>query len=263
MNIYDQFFQGITPDEWELFAEDFFVSIGFEILDSPAIGADSGKDLKVKYENKKYIVSCKHFISSGHSVRPSDEQNILDRVVHHKVDGFIGFYSTQISAGLQERFNELNNNPNFNFKFVYFDKSQISNIIPRMSFTILQKYGMCNGLTYVLNVPEYEYKPLECLYCKKDILNPLNINKSMVAIYKNQNGELEYVYGCKACLPMNELAWGEISQVLYLEQLQGWNSMVDCFEKDDVVSKTFYKNRSIFGDRILQRTYPQNLGTWI
>ncbi|MFR2529635.1 MAG: hypothetical protein ACLS9F_18495 [Clostridium paraputrificum] len=262
MNIYDSFFLGMDANEWELFAEDFFRCLGGDILDSPAIGTDGGKDLKVQLNDKKYIVSCKHFIESGKSVGLSDEPSISDRVIQHDVDGFIGFYSTQISTGLKERFDTINNNPKYNCECIYYDKSSISNFIPYIDFRTLQKYGICNGLSYVLNVPKEEYKPLECVSCKKDILSNSNINSSIVAIYENGD-KLSYLYGCKSCLPMNEIAYAEISQVLHLEQLNGWNSFVDEILSGNDVDNDFYKNKNYFDNRILQKIYPQNLGTWI
>ncbi|EMH2709973.1 hypothetical protein SI855_002721 [Clostridioides difficile] len=261
MNIYDDFYRGMNPNEWEFFAVDFFKMAGYTILDLPAIGPDGGKDLKVEYEGKKYIVSCKHFIISGNTVGTGVEENILDRVVQHEVDGFIGFYSTQISNSLKERFDKLNSN--CNYTFTYLDKYLISQYIPYMNFQTLQKFGMCNGLTYVSNVPESDYKPLNCLFCgKKDILDPLNIDMSIVTVY-NYDNEYHYAYGCKGCIPVSIYPWADISQVLHLEHLQKWNNEVDFIKNEYKVSEDFYRYESIFNNRILQRIYPQNLGTWL
>lgn len=262
MNIYDDFFKGITPDDWELFAEDFFSHMGFDIITAPSIGADGGIDLKVSYKDKTYLVSCKHFINSGNSVKPSDEQNILDRVGHHNTDGFIGFYSTQISSGLSDRLENLNKTHKPRYSFSYIDKSKISEVIPKMPFTTLQKYGLCNGLAYVLNVPESRYKPLGCLNCGKDILDPQNIPYSIIGLYVNKSEELEYLYGCKSCLPAIT-PFAEVSQVLHLEWLQGWSEVVEDYVEDYNLSEHFYTCKSNFDTKILQRVYPQNLGTWI
>lgn len=263
LNIYDDFYRGMDPNEWEFFAVDFLKTAGYTILDLPTIGPDGGKDLKVEYEGKKYIVSCKHFIRSGKTVNLSNEENILDRVVQHEVDGFIGFYSTQISNGLKERFDKLNSNPKYNYTFEYLDKYLISQYIPCMNFQTLQKFGICNGLTYVLNVPKNDYKPLNCLFCgKKDILNPLNINSSIVTVY-NYNNEYHYAYGCKSCIPISIFPWADIAQVLHLECLMDWNDEVDFIKNEYKISEDFYKYESIFNNRILQRIYPSNLGTWI
>lgn len=261
LNIYDDFYRGMDPNEWEFFAVDFLKTAGYTILDLPTIGPDGGKDLKVEYEGKKYIVSCKHFIRSGNTVGTGVEENILDRVVQHEVDGFIGFYSTQISNSLKERFDKLNSN--CNYTFTYLDKYLISQYIPYMNFQTLQKFGMCNGLTYVSNVPESDYKPLNCLFCgKKDILDPLNIDMSIVTVY-NYDNEYHYAYGCKGCIPVSIYPWADISQVLHLEQLQKWNNEVDFIKNEYKVSEDFYRYESIFNNRILQRIYPQNLGTWL
>jgi hypothetical protein len=98
-------------DTWELFARDFLVELGFVIEVGPGRGADAGKDLLISEQlrgtlhssNFKWLVSCKHFATSGKSVGTEDETNITDRLKHHKADGFMGFYSTMPSSALVTR----------------------------------------------------------------------------------------------------------------------------------------------------------------
>ena len=56
-------------------------------------------------------MSCKHFSHSksgkGTSVGVEDETNISDRVRTFKCQGFIGFYSTVVSSGLNTRLENL------------------------------------------------------------------------------------------------------------------------------------------------------------
>lgn len=95
-------------DRFELFAREMLQTIGFEILEQPDRGADGGKDLLVRETlrgiNKnhpiKWLVSAKHHAHSGKSVTPSDETNIRERVDALSADGFLGFYSTLPSSGL-------------------------------------------------------------------------------------------------------------------------------------------------------------------
>ena len=95
-------------DHFELFSREFLKALGFEILEQPDRGADGGKDLLIQESlrgiNKdhaiKWLVSAKHFAHSGNSVRPSDEINIRERVEKFNADGFLGYYSTLPSAGL-------------------------------------------------------------------------------------------------------------------------------------------------------------------
>lgn len=104
-------------DTFELFARDFLEGMGYNVLQSPHRGADFGKDLLVKeirtgiggLTHKKWLVSCKHYATSGKSVTQDDEPDILDRVNVHECDGFIGFYSTLPSSSLSNKLEKLKN----------------------------------------------------------------------------------------------------------------------------------------------------------
>ena len=48
----------------------------------------------------KWLVSCKHYANGNKSVSANDELNILERVISHKCNGFIGFYSTIAATSL-------------------------------------------------------------------------------------------------------------------------------------------------------------------
>lgn len=95
-------------DSFEMFSRDFFECLGYRILSNPDRGADGGKDIVVEEkrvgpggENTvKWLVSCKHKAHSGNTVKPTDDPNIRDRVEANQCDGFIGFYSTIPSSGL-------------------------------------------------------------------------------------------------------------------------------------------------------------------
>src|SRR5262245_57290916 len=105
-------------DGWELFARDFLVERGVYIDWTVDRGADQGKDMVAVEQLKgslgryrmRWLVSCKHFATSGRSVSATDEQNVLDRIKEFKADGFIGFYSTLASAGLNTRLRALRDN---------------------------------------------------------------------------------------------------------------------------------------------------------
>ena len=108
MNRFDNFFRNMTDEEWEKFA--VLRQVGYIPITLPAYGIDSGKDFLVERQNIRYIVSCKHYIKSGKHVGQDDEQNIGDRLLQHNVNGFIGFYSTGITTGLQKRLDGICNN---------------------------------------------------------------------------------------------------------------------------------------------------------
>jgi len=260
MNVYDDFFKNISPEEWEFFAIDFLADNGFSIINYPSRGIDGGSDGIVKYNNITYIVSCKHYFNSGKSIGTDTEQSILDRVYQHNANGFIGFYSTLLSSSLQNRLNQLENKINI----LIYDKNIISDYLPRISSFILHKYGLPNQFKYVLNVSKEEYEPLNCLVCNRDILDDNNISFSMALITRNNNNELEYLYGCKKCIGNYfDIGWCEINQVLHLEQLNGWIYYVNDLIKNNKVSYQFYKNKNDFESRLQQKVYPSNWGRWL
>jgi len=106
-------------DEFELFARDFFAYLGYRIISEPDRGQDGGKDIIIQEirkgiggeTNLLWLVSCKHFSHSragkGTSVGVEHETNISDRVRAFKCQGFIGFYSTVVSSGLNDRLENL------------------------------------------------------------------------------------------------------------------------------------------------------------
>lgn len=261
MNVYDSFFENISPESWEFFAADFLSSLGFSILQYPSLGADGGLDALVEFNGKKYLVSCKHYIISGSSVGVTDEQSILDRIIQHQASGFIGFYSTVVSTALYDRFKALTQQ---GYECIVYDKNKISDFLPKISSHVLQKYGLPNQIKYVMNVSECSYKPLGCLECGLDILHEDNISSSLALICLGNSGELEYLYGCKRCLgDISDLGWVEVSQSLHQEQLNGWIGYVNDYLNRKNVSSTFYKHKSEYESGIQQRMYPSNWGRWL
>lgn len=261
MNVYDDFFRSISPDDWEFFSIDFLSSLGYNIIQPPSRGADGGRDSIVSLNETTFVVSCKHFIQSGKAVGVSDETSIIDRIIQHKAHGFIGVYSTLISTSLSDRFRLLSEQ---GYKCLYFDKNQISNILPKMSSWTLQKYATPKLFKYPLNVPEYMYRPLPCPGCGDDILSEKVIPYAMALIYLNNNDQLEYLYGCKKCISgISDRGWIECSQALHQEQLTGWINYVRDIMDSFSLSKDFYKNKNEFESALQQRIFPSNWGQWL
>lgn len=264
MNGYDNFFIQMNDEEWERFAVDVLYSCGFSILTMPAFGADGGKDLLVEKDNITYIVSCKHYITSQKHVGTSHESDIVDRMVQHGANGFIGFYSTGISIKLQERLDGICKK--FNYSYIIFDKNIISSVIQKMDSKILFNYGI-DKTSYYMNVSQDEYKPLKCMYCEKDILTDENIPASLAGLAELKDGSIEFVYGCKTCWLKYKFYLGiflEIEQALHVEQLLGWDNLIDDIINSNQVtlSQNFYENKNNFEKRVRQRQYPQNYGLW-
>ncbi|MBO4923626.1 MAG: hypothetical protein J5382_05825 [Bacteroidales bacterium] len=99
---------GGQQDAFELFARDFLFYLGYQIIEGPDRGADGKRDLIVAERVSgistditiKWLVSCKHYAHSGAAVKDSDEINIHERILQHKCDGFMGFYSTLPATSL-------------------------------------------------------------------------------------------------------------------------------------------------------------------
>ena len=134
-------------DEFELFARDFFVYLGYKIISEPDRGQDGGKDILVQEsrtgiggETKVlWLVSCKHFahsnVGKGKAVGVDDEINVSDRLSSNKCDGFIGFYSTIASSGLTQKLKGLSEDKRKEFQI--FHRGNIEEILFR-SFEGLQ-----------------------------------------------------------------------------------------------------------------------------
>ncbi len=257
MNIYQEFFENMNDEEWEFFAIDFLNFLGYSILQSPSRGADGGLDGLVENNGIKYLVSCKHFIQSNKSVGTSLENNIIDRIYEHDAKGFIGFYSTLASSALLARFNEFKTR---GFDIKYYDKDRISDFLPCLPSYILQKYGLPNNICFVMNVNNSQYQPLKCMQCGIDILEDSRINISRVQISINEQNELEFIYGCKTCLPFEEIGWLEIEEALHQDRLIDWNNYIDSQLLNYTPSLNFYQNKNQFDSRIQQRMFPSNWG---
>ncbi len=98
-------------DRFEQFACDFLETIGFKIIRRPDRGPDGKKDLIVSdtrigvsgETTIKWLVSCKHNAHAGVAVKDTDEQDIYDRVIKHRCQGFLGFYSTLPASTLSDK----------------------------------------------------------------------------------------------------------------------------------------------------------------
>lgn len=166
-------------DAWELFARDFLVAKGYVIEVGPSRGPDGGKDILVSEQlrgiasSRKFtwLVSCKHNATSGSSVRPKDENDILDRVKQHNADGFFGFYSTMASTGLMNRLDALKTSGDI-ADYLVFDHRIIEGHFARegMSKIAMQHFPKGYSALRPIQTIFAEYEPLKCEICDKDVL---------------------------------------------------------------------------------------------
>lgn len=180
-------------DRFELFARDFFTEIfKFQVLSEPSRGADGGKDILFAEQQTgtlsngtiKWLVSCKHKAFSGSSVSPDDESNISDRIEQFGADGFIGFYSTLPSSGLNNRLDSYKNR----FKIQVFDKERIeSYILGHKRYELFKRYFPKSYQEWMVNenkkTPSQilsSYMPLKCSVCGTDLLAPTHTDHGII-----------------------------------------------------------------------------------
>lgn len=170
-------------DTYELFARDFFTDIlKFKVLSEPSRGADGGKDILCEEQqfgtlsdNKEvWLISCKHKAHSGNSVTPDDEYNISDRLTQFSATGFIGFYSTLASGGLNTRLDSFKGR----YKVEVFDKEKIEDfILGHKRYELFKRYFPISYKRWFeiesKNEPSQilgDYEPLTCEVCGIDLL---------------------------------------------------------------------------------------------
>jgi hypothetical protein len=168
-------------DLFELFARDFFEALGFKIIEGPGRGIDRGRDLIIaesvsgtlSKQEKKWLVSIKHKAHSGNSVSDQDELDPIGRVRKHKADGFIGFYSTLPSSGLDDTFSRIKSDVD-----VYcYDRARIEEcLLTRLELASVcqryfpESYKKWSDRDRQAVLLFDEISPLECCACEKNIL---------------------------------------------------------------------------------------------
>ncbi|MHC1761324.1 MAG: restriction endonuclease [Negativicutes bacterium] len=196
-------------DKFELFARDFFNSMGLKIVSGPDRGQDAGRDIILSEIRKgivgenefKWLVSCKHKAHSGQSVVENDELNISDRVRVHGVNGFIGFYSTLPSAGLARRLAAMKSA----FESILFDAESIEEALLQTpeGREIAKRYMPISYAEWGhhTRLPSQlldEYHPLKCCHCGKDLLVEREGN---IVFVEDRSGDKEIIrdvyWACK------------------------------------------------------------------
>ena len=193
-------------DLWELFARDFLQRMGFDIESPPDRGPDGGKDMLITEDIKgtvfqgrfRWLVSCKHFSHSGNSVSEANEPSILERVKSFKADGFIGFYSTIVSSGLNTRLRLLRDTQDIK-DYRIFDYKLIENYLLTAGFSesMLRYFPESYKLIRPLHLLMDKYEPLLCDYCEKDLLELLFKEEYMALIafasHFSEDHSIEYI----------------------------------------------------------------------
>ena len=118
-----------------------------------------------------WLVSCKHYATSGSSVGPKDESDILDRVKQHNADGFFWFYSTMASTGLLRRLEALKF-PSDIADYLIYDHKIIEGYFARygLSKVAMQHFPRCYATLRPIQIIFSDYEPLRCELCDRDVL---------------------------------------------------------------------------------------------
>lgn len=199
-----------NQDCFELFAREFFVALGFTIIEDPDRGQDGGRDLLISEKRTgiikdteiQWLVSCKHKVHSGSAVNVNDEEDISDRIQAHRCDGFIGFYSTIVSSPLSRKFESLKEK----FEIQIFDKEKIERILleNRVAGKLIKRFFPKSYGEMELKSPSNllsEYLPLRCKVCGRDLLHRdiLDKYKGIIVFvqdmdyYHSNNGKNRYM----------------------------------------------------------------------
>lgn len=281
MDEFDKVLRNMNSDQWERFSVEVLRQIGFDIITYPAYGQDGGQDYLVEKNNKRYLVSCKHYTTSNIGLK--QELNIVDRLVQFKANGFIGFYLSNITTSLQNKLNELDTHICGPFCYCIFTQTEIKRIAQEMDSHILHSFGL--QPKYYLNVSKDDYLPLLCPFCHRDMLAEENIPSSLVSFarckdilaaqpYPNSlisfaNGKddsFSYIYGCNYCLNPIPFPYGydTLEMLLHIEIQIDWFRLIDSFIRENnlKLADNFYFIKDHLVQRIAQRLYPQTAGSW-
>lgn len=211
---------GKDQDTFELFASDFFESLGYDIIQRPSRGPDGKKDLIVQSNSvpgttsdskTKWLVSCKHNAHSGKGVSDTDEPDISDRLNKHKCHGFLGFYSTIPNATLSEKLASMNDR----FVSTIYDHSRIEKEIHSLKDKerILATYFPKSKEKFTIE------QQLKNAFETKEIKE----NKELACNFDPQNEFNNLLEVSRTALVQIELAkikseftrdWGEMEQIL-------------------------------------------------
>lgn len=221
---------------WELFARDYLAELGFVVDVPPGRGPDQGRDLliseqltgRLRTEKFTWLVSCKYYTKSEKAVGTGDEVSITDRLVHHKADGFIGFYSTVASAALVDRLKQYRQDGHIK-AYEIFDRKKIEAGFygEGLSRLALRYFPLSYGRMRPLQKLIGDYLPLECEICGKDVLlasieRPYGANIAWSYSRENHRHYLDAHIVCKGNCDreLEERLWAQ-------GQMSGWEDIGD------------------------------------
>jgi len=168
---------------WEQFAEEFLSLAGLLTESPPDRGADGGKDIlmiervsgPMHTKAFRWLVSCKHTAQSGVAISEiTHEKNILERVKAFRADGFLGFYSTIPTAGLNTRLRALTDAGEIK-AYKIFSGTLIESELLALgrSWLVMRYFPESYKAVRPLHKLLDEYIELRCDLCGKELLEEL------------------------------------------------------------------------------------------
>lgn len=222
---------GGLQDTFELFTRDFLQLLGYRIIESPDRGADGKRDLIVdeilsginSEVTLRWLVSCKHYASSGSSVSDSDEINISDRLKQHGCDGFMGVYSTLPATSLAGVLKGQKHH-------CVFDRERIESILlsnPE-GLKIAARYFPESYKKYLIENPLPakifgKIEPLQCAVCQRNLLE-----SAVPGLYAwlSPKGSEEFKYTGIACVCKGKCDQEFFSRNKHVQHM-GWEDIED------------------------------------
>jgi hypothetical protein len=226
---------------WEQFAQEFLASTGLATESPPDRGADGGKDIlmiehisgPIHSEVFRWLVSCKHTAKSGVAIsETTHEKNILERLRTFRADGFLAFYSTLPTSGLNNRLRALTDSRDLK-SYKVFSGNLIKNELLSLGRTwIIRRYfpESYKRIRPIHNVLD-RHIDLKCDNCGKDLLEELYTSdfqsviaqaftrgkdriRKVHAIYCSCKGACDKVLETRAYKQYNALtSWEDISDI--------------------------------------------------
>lgn len=258
---------GGLQDAFELFTRDFLQLLGYRIIESPDRGADGKRDLIVDEILSgissevilRWLVSCKHYASSGSSVSDSDEINISDRLKQHGCDGFMGVYSTLPATSLAGVLKGQNHS-------CVFDRERIESILLSNSdgLKIAARYFPESYKKYLIENPLPakifgKIEPLQCAVCQRNLLES-DVPGLYVWLSLEGSEELKYIGIACVCKgkcdetffsrskSIKDAGWLDIEDLknptLWLRNLMAF--MNECREENNYSDKAYKEMKMLF-----------------
>ena len=192
-------FSQLSGEDFEFFCRDLLESLGSQILEGPARGPDSKKDLIIQYKIKdvigreeqyKVLVQCKNNAKSQKSVYESDLGDIRSACKIHNTKGYLLITSTIPSVSAQNILKAINEEGHY-FTH-YWDKYILEKFISKSKegLRILDRYGLIQS--------EYKIYDFTALARSEfEILNKINEEIGFnIEVVKDYGEQLNYPNSC-------------------------------------------------------------------